>query len=64
MNPMMAFYKQTWWLWLLFVVLFALLAKYVSFLFVLMIPGIILYSVYFGIVRTSELAQQQDDRDG
>ena len=58
MHPMLAFYKQTWWLWLLFVALFAALSWYVSFLFVLMIPGILGYSIYFGIVRTSELAEQ------
>ena len=59
MNPLLAFYKQTWWLWLLFVVVFALLATYVNFLFVLMIPGILLYAGYFGVVRASEVAERE-----
>lgn len=60
MHPMLAFYKQTWWLWLLFLAVFVALSYYVSPLFVVMIPGLLLYSVYFGVVRTSELREQQD----
>ena len=67
MHPMLAFYKQTWWLWLLFLAVFVGLSYYVSPLFVIMIPGLILYSLYFGVVRTSELAelkaQQRADPD-
>ena len=59
MNPMLTFYKQTWWLWLLFVLVFAWLTYRVSALFVVMVPGIVLYSVYFGIIRTSELAEKE-----
>ena len=56
------YYRQTWWLWVLFVLVFAWLAYKVSVLFVIMIPGIALYSAYFGIVRVSELAER--DRRG
>lgn len=59
MHPMLAFYKQTWWLWLLFLIVFVGLAVYVSPLLVIMIPGLILYSIYFGVVRTTELAEQE-----
>jgi hypothetical protein len=59
MHPMLAFYKQTWWLWLLFLGVFVALTVKVSALFVIMIPGLILYSIYFGVVRTSELAERE-----
>ena len=58
MHPMLAFYKQTWWLWLIFLIVFAAMSYYVSALFVVMIPGLILYSIYFGVVRISELNEQ------
>jgi 4-hydroxybenzoate polyprenyltransferase len=59
MHPMLAFYKQTWWLWLLFLGVFVALSYFVSPLFIVMIPGLILYSVYFGVVRTSELDESK-----
>jgi hypothetical protein len=62
MNPLLAFYKQTWWLWLIFLCVFAALTYYVSPLFVVMIPGLIGYSIYFGIIRTSELREQSRRR--
>ncbi|MDB5328730.1 MAG: hypothetical protein JWM57_4299 [Phycisphaerales bacterium] len=58
MHPMLAFYKQTWWLWLIFLAVFVALSYYVSPLFVIMIPGLILYSIYFAVVRISELKEQ------
>lgn len=62
MHPMLAFYKQTWWLWLIFLGVFAALSWYVNLLFVVMIPGLILYSIYFGVVRISELEEQNKNR--
>lgn len=58
MHPLLAFYKETWWLWLIFMLVFVALTYYVSPLFVVMIPGLIGYSIYFGIVRTSELNEK------
>ena len=59
MHTIGGFYKQTWWLWLLFVLLFAFLTYKVSLIFIVLIPGIILYSVYFGVVRVTELNEKE-----
>ncbi|HEY0009481.1 MAG TPA: hypothetical protein VGB55_12205 [Tepidisphaeraceae bacterium] len=56
---MLDFYKRTWWLWLLFIVIFALLGVYVTRLFIVFIPGLMAYSVYFGAVRISEENERQ-----
>lgn len=54
MHPMLRYYKQTWWLWLLLVIVFCVIGRYVSGLFFVFIPFLLAYSVYFGLVRTSE----------
>jgi hypothetical protein len=51
---MLRFYLRTWWLWLLFVVLFVVLGLKVSYVFFILIPVLLGYSVYFGMVRASE----------
>lgn len=55
MENLLRFYKKTWWLWLLFCILFVVLGIYVMPLFYIFIPGLIGYSAYFGIVRGSEM---------
>lgn len=55
MENLLRFYKKTWWLWLLFTILFIVLGLYVMPLFYIFIPGLIGYSFYFGIVRGSEM---------
>ncbi len=54
MEALIRYYRKTWWLWLLFVITFALLGYYVIALFYIFIPGLLAYSVYFGIIRGSE----------
>ncbi len=54
MEALLRFYSKTWWLWLLFVIVFALLGHYGPTLFYLFIPGLIGYSIYFGLIRGSE----------
>jgi hypothetical protein len=54
MHPLLDFYRRTWWLWLAFVSLFITLGIYVSFVFWILIPGLLIYSIYFGMVRASE----------
>jgi hypothetical protein len=56
MDALWRFYRKTWWLWLAFVIVFALLGYYVIGLFYIFIPGLIAYSAYFGIIRGSEMA--------
>ena len=56
MHPLLYFYSRTWWLWLAFVALFITLGIYVSAIFWILIPGLLIYSIYFGMVRSSEEA--------
>ncbi len=52
------FYKKTWWMWLLCVAICIALAYFVptvSVIFIILIPGILGYSVYFGMVRGPEM---------
>ncbi len=58
-HPMLRYYAQTWWLWLLLVVAFALIGYYVTALFFIFIPFLLAYSVYFGLIRTSEERDRQ-----
>lgn len=53
-----AYYRQTWWLWLLFMAVFGVISYYVSFIFLIFIPGLAAYSWYFGAVRLSELRKE------
>ncbi len=53
-NRIVAFYAQTWWLWVLFLIIAAMLAIFVTPIFWLTIPGLILYSLYFALVRSEE----------
>jgi hypothetical protein len=55
------FYRQTWWLWLIFAALIAGLCYFVSLVFVLGFPILIAYSVFFGITRVNEINQEQSD---
>jgi hypothetical protein len=59
MEALLAFYKKTWWLWLIFVIVFVVLAIKVSGLLWIGVPGVIFYSAYFGSVRGQE---EQDAR--
>jgi len=51
---MAKFYLQTWWLWLLLMAGFVVLAIKVSCIFWLFVPGITVYSFYFGWVRITD----------
>ena len=54
MNKMLQFYKRTWWIWSLFVIFIAVAATYVTPLYWIALPGLVLYSVYFATVRRIE----------
>ena len=53
------FYRQTWWLWLLFTIVLLVCAYFVSLIFLFGIPILAVYSVYFGIVRVAEIRAQE-----
>jgi hypothetical protein len=53
------FYRQTWWLWLLFTIVLCACAYFVSLIFLFGIPILAVYSVYFGIVRVAEIRAQE-----
>jgi hypothetical protein len=55
------FYRQTWWLWLIFAALLACLCYFVSLIFVLGFPILIAYSVFFGITRVNEIRREEED---
>ena len=59
MDDLIDFYKRTWWLWVIFVITFILLGYFVVPLFYIFIPGLLGYSVYFGMVRASEEREQR-----
>ena len=61
MVTLAAFYRQTWWLWLLFLVGLGLLAHFISLAFLFGIPALIGYSVYFGIVRVAEIRKEREE---
>jgi hypothetical protein len=54
-NRILKFYAHTWWLWVLFLLIAAGLAIALTPMFWLTIPGLILYSLYFAMVRGDEL---------
>lgn len=59
MGSMAKFYAQTWWVWLLIMIGFSLLAYYVSCIFWLFVPGIVVYSFYFGWVRVTDESRRE-----
>jgi hypothetical protein len=48
------FLKQTWWLWLIYTVVTALLIYFVSPVFLVVIPMMIVNFFYFALVRYNE----------
>ena len=60
MGSMAKFYAQTWWVWLLIVVGFVYMALKVHGVFWLFVPGIIVYSFYFGWVRVTDESRLSD----
>jgi hypothetical protein len=61
MTTLRSYYRQTWWLWLLFIIALAGLAYYLSLVFLLGIPILIAYSVFFGIVRVAEIRKEETE---
>ncbi|HEX8339763.1 MAG TPA: hypothetical protein VF624_02535 [Tepidisphaeraceae bacterium] len=64
MHPLLDFYRRTWWLWLAFTAMFVLLGLNVSFVFLILIPALLVYSVYFGMVRASEEERRVEETRG
>ena len=58
------FYRQTWWLWLIFAGLLAGLCYFVSLIFVLGFPVLIAYSVFFGVTRVNEIRRDEEEAEG
>jgi hypothetical protein len=56
------FYRQTWWLWLLFAALIGGLCYFVSMIFVLGFPLLIAYSVFFGITRVKDINEEEAEK--
>lgn len=66
MDEFLQIYKQTWWFWLLTVIISIVLARTISgvgFVFYLLIPILLGYSVYFAYVRGSEMRARNDEED-
>ncbi|HEX4056496.1 MAG TPA: hypothetical protein VHX86_19720 [Tepidisphaeraceae bacterium] len=59
MMTLGTFYRQTWWLWMLFLICLCVLAYIVSLVFLVGIPALIAYSIYFGIVRVAEIRKEE-----
>jgi len=54
-----SYYRQTWWLWVLFIAVLVVLSYKLSSLFIIFIPATLIYSVYFGIVRVAEIREEE-----
>jgi hypothetical protein len=54
MQKILAFYRRTWWIWVLFFGATLGLAMYVAPIYWFALPGLIAYSFYFAIVRAQE----------
>jgi hypothetical protein len=54
-----SYYRQTWWLWLLFITVLVVLSYKLSSLFIIFIPATLAYSFYFGIVRVAEIRAEE-----
>jgi hypothetical protein len=54
MEQLIDFYKRTWWAWTLLIVALLLLGWYINPIVWIVIPGLLVYSVYFGLVRSSD----------
>jgi len=62
MTTLGTFYKQTWWLWLLFAAALIALAYYTSLIFLFGLPILIAYSVFFGFLRVAEIRREEMDQ--
>jgi hypothetical protein len=54
MKRYKSFLKDTWWLWLIYVAITAILIVFVSKVFWAVIPMMIVNFVYFALVRYNE----------
>jgi hypothetical protein len=54
MQKILAFYRRTWWIWVLFFGSTLWLAMYVAPIYWFALPGLVGYSVYFAAVRAHE----------
>jgi hypothetical protein len=56
------FYRQTWWLWVIFAGLIAGLCYFVSLIFVLGFPLLTAYSIFFGITRVKDIREEEKEK--
>jgi membrane protein implicated in regulation of membrane protease activity len=57
------FYRQTWWLWLIFAALIAGLCYFVSEIFLFGFPIMVVYSIFFAITRVKEIRQDEQEAE-
>jgi|GEM_PF-7056643 len=60
MNSLLDFYRRTWWLWLIQLIVLIALGRYVSLIFLFGIPLLAAYSVFFGLARIHQLRVDRD----
>ena len=56
------FYRQTWWLWVIFAGLIGGLCYFVSPIFVLGFPLLAAYSIFFGITRVKDIREEEEEK--
>jgi hypothetical protein len=59
MTTLGTFYRQTWWLWLLFAAALVGMSLITSLIFLLGIPVLFAYSVFFGMMRVAEIRRDE-----
>lgn len=61
MEQIKSLLRETWWLWLVFCLMVALMAVVISALFLLMLPVLVVVCVYFAFVRYDEHGNPKEE---
>lgn len=61
MEQIKGLLRETWWLWLVFAVMIALMAVWVSAMFLFMYPILVVVCMYFAFVRYDEHGNPREE---
>lgn len=59
MNPVISLWKETWFVWLLFIALLGVAVYWVTPLFLVGFPAILFYFIYFAFIRYDEQGKKK-----
>lgn len=61
MEQIKGLLRETWWLWLVFCLMIALMALFISAMFLLMLPVLAVVCTYFAFVRYDEHGNPKEE---